>query len=910
MKKSFIEVDFPIKEVSEQSVREKNIRHGHISTLHIWWARRPLAASRASILAALVPDPENEKEREELKKLIAEISNWDNSNNKELLQKARNLIKKAYPEGPPKVLDCFAGGGSIPLEALRLGCETYALDLNPVAVLILKAVLEYPQKYGQPKKVKVKGDGLFELEKEINPLVEDVKKWGNWVLEEARKELGVFFPSDLGGAIPVVYYWMRTLKCENPICAAEIPLASNLWLANKNDKKIALKVISKHNRVEFEIKEDKNIDFDPMVGTVARAKVLCPCCKSGLSDKSTRKQFIDRKAGQKMIAVILHHQGEQGKVYRLVTKKDLEIFEKAEKYLNKKRQELFEKWGFEPVPNEELPLMSGVFNVPIYGMNKWGDLFNSRQKLTLITFVEKVREAYKMMVGQGYDEGYAKAIVTYLALGVDRLVDFGSSLCILNSTGGRGVVHTFGRQALGMVWDYAESNPFNPFGAGWITACEKNEKWIEHASSSSNFIATVSQISATSIPYPDNYFDAIVTDPPYYNAVPYADLSDFFYVWLRRLLSDLYPTLFATPLTPKSEEIVEMIGWDSKRYPNKDKKFFENMITKSFQEIYRILKPNGIACIVFAHKSTEAWETIINALLNSGLYLTASWPIHTEMKARLRAKESATLASSIYMICRRRARDETVYFNDIKPQIEQRIKEELTQFWSEGISGSDFFISAIGPAVEVFGKYSKVLRISGEEVSVKELLEYVREVVSEFALERILKNAELGGVDNETRFYLLWRWTYNSLPVHFDEARKLAQAVGIELTEHWDRGGIIKKEKEFIRFLGPKDREKDLSFMKEVKDIDSDREPTLFGEQLQSVRVTKTLSMIDTLHYALILWEKGEKKKIKDILEQSGFGKSEIFWQTAQAISEVLPKGDKEKQLLQGFLYSKEEYRK
>ena len=346
--------------------------------------------------------------------------------------------------------------------------------------------------------------------------------------------------------------------------------------------------------------------------------------------------------------------------------------------------------------------------------------------------------------------------------------------------------------------------------------------------------ATVTQSSATFLPYPDNFFDAVVTDPPYYNAVPYADLSDFFYVWLKRIVGDLYPDLFATPLSPKAEEIVEMSTWDPRRYAYKDKTFFENMISKAFCEIYRVLKPDGIAIIVFAHKTTDAWETIINALLNSGLYLTASWPLNTEMQARLRAKESAALASSIYMVCRKRTKKETAYFNEIKPQVEERIRQKLDQFWNEGIGGSDFFISAIGPALEVFGQYERVETYSGEEVKAPELLEFIRKTVSEYALTRILKESHLGGIDAETRFYLLWRWTYNGAKVLFDEARKLASAVGIELTQYWN-DGFIKKDKEFISVLGPKER------------------GTRFLEK------AKLDNMVDILHACLILWEKNQR---------------------------------------------------
>jgi len=396
-------------------------------------------------------------------------------------------------------------------------------------------------------------------------------------------------------------------------------------------------------------------------------------------------------------------------------------------------------------------------------------------------------------------------------------------------------------------------------------------------------IPQVIQASTTSLPYPDNYFDAVITDPPYYDNVNYAELSDFFYVWLKRTIGDLYPDLFSTPMVPKTEEIVS----NPVRHGNakKAQQFFEDMITKAFKEIRRVLKPDGIACIVFAHKSTDAWETIINALLNSGLYLTASWPIHTEMKARLTAKETASLASSIYMVCRKRTENKTAYFNEIKPQIEGRIKEKLDQFWNEGIAGADFFISAIGPAMEVFGKYESVEKLSGEKVYAEELLEFIRKSVGEYALTKILKSPQLGGVDEKTRFYLLWRWTYNSAKVAFDDARKLAQAVGIEITDEWD-SGFIKKDKESIYVLDA--RERGRNFLEKGK----------------------FQSMIDVLHACLLYWEQNNKKAISEVLQETGNINNNAFFQVAQAISEVLPEGDKEKQMLQGFLYGRESYSK
>jgi len=880
--KRLIEVDFPLKEVSEESVREKNIRHGHISTLHIWWARRPLAASRATTYAALVPAPRDKKELKEKLKFIAELSKWENSLNEKLIEKARKDIREFFGGRAPKVLDCFAGGGSIPLEALRLGCETYALEYNPVAVLILKAVLEYPQKYGKK-------------------LVEDVKKWGQWVYEEAKKEIGKFYPeetistqealSDEGGEkyVPVGYIWARTIRCLNPSCQAEIPLMRQLWLARKENRRIALKMIvdKEKKKIDFKIVQGKDIDFDPSKGTVRKAKVMCPLCNSGISDKELRKLFQEGKASQRIIAVILHNPNG-GKVYRIATEEDLKTFREAEKYLEEKRAKLMEEWGFDPVPDEPTPEGGGpgaerAFSVRNFGLNTWGDLFNSRQKLSLITFTEKVRLAYKKMIEEGYDEEYAKIVVSYLAFVAGRIPDTNSTLCHWDGSWEK-TCTTFARQALSMNWDFIETNVFTSKGYGFESILRTILKVFPTITIVNCPNSIVSQSSATSLPYPDDYFDAVLTDPPYYDNVPYSHLSDFFYVWLKRAIGDLYPDLFATPLTPKSEEIVaysyEKGGFEE------GKRFFEKMITKAFIEINRVLRPEGIACIVFAYKTTEAWETIITSLLKSGLVLTASWPIHTEQRERLRARESAALASSIYMVCRKRSKEKIAYFNEIKGKIEQRIKEKLEQFWEQGISGADFFVSAIGPAVEVFGQYSRVEKLSGEEVSVKELLEYVRKVVSEFALEKVLKRVDLGGVDAQTRFYLLWRWTFGNAKVHFDDAIKLSRPLGVELTDLWDKGGLVKKEKEFVKVLNPKERVQDQVFLKK----------------------TKFTSMVDVLHYVLILWEKGEREKIKEILNETGYARNEIFWQTAQALSEILSEGDKEKQLIQGFLYGKEEY--
>ncbi|RUM33048.1 MAG: hypothetical protein DSY33_05620 [Archaeoglobus sp.] len=481
IKRAFIEETFPIKEVSDESAREKNIRHGHISTLHIWWARRPLAASRATAYASLIPAPKDVEDAEKIKNFIAELCKWENSLNPTYIEKARNDIRKALGY-TPRVLDTFAGGGAIPLEALRLGCETYASDYNPIAVLILKAVLEYPQKYGER-------------------LVEDVKKWGEWVLEEAKKEIGRFYPNDVierkgyfgetgEEFIPVGYIWARTIPCQNPSCNAEIPLMRQFWLAKKDKKKVALYPYVEGKEVKFRVVGDgyepMPENFDPSKGTVRRAIATCLVCGSTVDAKTTRRLFQEGKAGQRMIAVVLHHPNKKGKFYRVANEKDMEVFRQAEEYLAKKVEELRKKWGLEPVPDEPTPEGKGkgaerAFSVRNYGLNTWGDLFNSRQKLALITFVDKVREAYRKMVEEGYEEEYAKAVVTYLGLAINRVIVRTNNLSLWDNTR-EDIASTFGRQALPMVWDYIETNAVSETTGGYTSALGWVNRVLEHCS--------------------------------------------------------------------------------------------------------------------------------------------------------------------------------------------------------------------------------------------------------------------------------------------------------------------------------------------------------------------------------------------------------------------------------------------
>ena len=896
----FIEETFPIEEVSAESAREKSIRHGHISTLHIWWARRPLASSRTTIYAALTPVPQKLDVKRK-KQFIVKLSKWKNALNAELIEEARKDILRANSGRRVRVLDPFAGGGAIPLEALRLGCEVYSSDYNPVAVMLQKCTLEYPQKFQERR------EGTTPWT-ELNPapsknfLLQDIDRWGKWVFKKAMSELGGYYPSDPDGSIPVGYFWARTILCTNPACNAEIPLMKQFWLAKKPKKKVAIFPYSRDGEVRFRIVGDgydeMPSNFEPGKGTISKAIVTCIQCGSSTEAKTVKTLFNQGKAGERMIGVVLHRSDKPGKSYRVATSEDRELFRKTEESLESKRRDLFQEWGIDPVPDELIHtpdhqeyrpggLLYNFTPVLLYGMTRWGDLFNSRQRLALVTIVDKIRKAYVLMLEGGLGEERAIAVSSYLALALDRLANQCCSMARWHNTGEK-IEGIFSRQALTMVWDYVEVNPFSRATGDWNSAMGWIKRVVDHASQTSLLPATVVQASATSLPYPDDHFDAVFTDPPYYDNVPYADLSDFFYVWLKRTIGHLYPALFSTPTAPKTNEAIAELpllrGVRKSKAGEivsgiKTKQHFESAIQKALREIHRVLKANGIAVIVYAHKTTAGWETLINSLLDSSLIVTGAWPLHTEMRSRLRARESAALASSIYIVARKMQREATGFYNDVRGELSSYLESKLDRLWSEGLGGADFFIAAIGSAIEVFGKYEKVMDYEGNIVRADRLLEDVQEIATNYAVRQILHNGLGREISDLTRLYVLWRWEFGSVRVPFDDSRKLAQSCGIDLSQEWNRDGFVRKEKEFIRVLGPHERTVE--------------------------RLENSQELVDILHLALLLWEKGKMDEMTTVLSESGFG-DEAFFRVAQAISQTLPNDSKEKKLLDGFLAGRE----
>ncbi|HXF05593.1 MAG TPA: DUF1156 domain-containing protein [Blastocatellia bacterium] len=532
-----IESALPIQYLSKEARREKAIRHGHISTLHVWWARRPLVVARAAVLGALLPESDDVTQE-----FITNLCKWGvhdgDSAGRYLLEQARALVRKRFPDSRPKVLDSFAGGGSIPLEALRLGCEAYAGEYNPVAYLILKATIEYPQRYG-------------------HKLVEAVKRWGEWVLEQARKELAEFYPK-VNSETPIAYIWSRTIRCPNPSCGAEIQLFRQFWLARKANKRVALKplVDRQAKRVEFTVVQDRKLDFDPSEGTVRRANAVCLLCGSAAKDKYVKAEAQAGRMGHRLVAVVTTRGRGQGRNYRLATDVDLAAFQKAEEALQKLLQTP-SPWAFglswvpeEPMDQHNPNIVSGRG----YGFQKWYELFNPRQLLALCTFGKWVRAAHQEILRETGDAEFAKAVGTYLGLAMGNVENYNGLLSGWDNRA-ETMWNTFSGHNLHMQWSYAEANTVAGASGSWQASLERIMTVCQRESHTPE-IGSAHLGSATSLTFAADTFDAVVIDPPYADNVPYADLSDFFYVWLRRAVGDLYPEAFQTELTPKDEEAV------------------------------------------------------------------------------------------------------------------------------------------------------------------------------------------------------------------------------------------------------------------------------------------------------------------------------------------------------------------
>ena len=977
--KKLIEVAMPIKEISAESVRDKSIRHGHISTLHLWWARRPLPACRAIIFASLVPDPldkdcppafcEAVKDllatnllykpypdipytsifdpmmdnlRNRLMMFIGKFSDkcqknmldgkntpskeqiqdgclikWESKNDPTVLRLARLLIWVAYnaekrteasyqelasefdvsykaitdaetdlyaikdrhQERPevkekeealkqaiesfqnrmPSVFDPFAGGGAIPLEAARLGCRSYGNDINPVAHIIEKGSVEFPQKYGKPitysheEFISTYGKEGIDLYAEKfgnrptgdvyvpNRLSFDVEYYAKKLLTMTESEVGYLYPADEKGNKPIAYYWARTATCYNPSCRAEVPLLKQFYLANTKNKKVYLNPIVQGTDIQFEIKEGSYNEKD-LPGWNQRGNMTCPCCGSVTPINQVKEQFKKHTAKEKLLGIIFESaQGKEYKVSRLQAPA-IEVKRIVDKP--------YEKMAVENNRN---------FNTPGWGIDNYGDMFSNRQLFMLQTFLLNFSILKKELV----KTDYLKTVLTYLALWLDRIAIANTSLGRWHN-GRETVEHPFSRQAIAMTFDYPESNPFCTSSGSAMNQLEWIIRYLESENYNQFSAEFANASSGEKSQFESKFLTAVITDPPYYDAIAYADISDFFYVWMKRTLSDLYPLTFATPQTPKTEECTAL-----KHHHNNSedeaKKHFETKLTAIFDAIE--YQTSDIVSIMFAHQSTEAWTTLCNSILDARMNITGSWPMDTEMANRSLGLSGAALESSVTVSCRPSERNGYESFKRVKKAIENKVTEEVNALYELGFRGADLLTACFGQAVSEFGKYQTVEKADGSEVSVGELLELARTA----AFNALLRGFE---GDDYSRFYIGWLQMNGMDETPFDDAAKFARVgMSVNISEIFAHGLLI--------------RDGNMQHLASYKErVTNDK-----------LGIDSSCPLIDQVHRTMFIWQTGDRGKILSHIRKVGSEASNPFWRVLASLKELLPEGDDLKQV-------------
>lgn len=796
-KKKLIEVALPLEAINKESAREKSIRHGHPSTLHLWWARRPLAAARAVIWASLVDDPSSlpeefpteeaqAKERQRLFEILERLVKWENSNNEDVLAEAKAEIMKSTDGNPPALLDPFAGGGSIPLEAQRLGLKAYASDLNPVAVMINKAMIEIPPKFAGQRPVnseaRMRADYQGEW-KGAQGLAEDVRYYGEWMKKKAFERIGHLYPKvkDEHGQerTVIAWIWARTVRCPNPACGCEMPLANSFVLSKKKGKEAYIQPIIKDNNIRYEVKYGKNAPEAPKIG---RGKFKCICCNSPVDLNYIREESKAKRMGSHMLGIVAEGNNE-----RLYISSNLEHNQIA----NIARPKEY--------PSGILSGKAKV-NVGTYGIEKIDELFTNRQLVALITFSNLITEARQKIEWDSGSIEYAKAVSVFLAFAVDRQADVLSSIATwINSIGA--IRNTFARQAIPMTWDYAEANIFsNSTGCfsnmiNWIVKCIKNLPYTNRKS-------VVEQSDAQN----DNGLRNVMvsTDPPYYDNISYADLSDFFYIWLRLSLKTIYPNLFRTMLVSKTEELVATpYRFDGNR--EKACKFFEDGMLRAFKQINTYVCKDIPTTVYYAYKQSEndrddntsfsGWETMLYAIVQAGFSITGTWPIRTEREVRTIASGSNVLASSIVLVCRKRPINAPMCTRrDFINALKRELKPALQKLQASNIAPVDMAQSAIGPGMSVFSRFSKVLEADGTPMSVRSALQIINQELDLYFTEQD------GELDRDSRFCVDLYTQYAFNDMKFGEADVLARAKNTSVDKLVTRG-ILYAQKGVVRLL-------------------------------------------------------------------------------------------------------------
>ena len=811
VKRKLIEVALPLEAINRESVREKSIRHGHPSTLHLWWARRPLAACRAVLFAQLVDDPsshpemfpteqEQSKERDRLFGIIEKLVIWENINDKKILEEANAEILKSTNGNPPRIYDPFAGGGTIPLEAQRLGLESRASDLNPVSVLINKGLIELPVVFKdfQPVSETDNSKQLFQWTG-YRGLSEDIRNYGRWIQSQAKEQIGNLYPkaklSSGGAANIIAWLWTRTVKCPNPACGIDMPLVRSFALSTKKNRESWIFPTVKSGEVSFEVRI--NAGSPDIEGTVDRTGAVCIACKTSAPLSYVREQGKKVGLGNKLLCTVI--ETESGRTFQSPTEEQIKISQVSRP---------------ENAPDEPLPANPRDFATPNYGLKTFSQLFTNRQLHALLAFIDLIPIAYSKIIEDSLKKGmtedlakaYAKTVCLYLSFGISRMTNSFNALNRWESSREQSLT-LFSRQSVSMVWDFAETSPFSGAAGDYVVSIDNLAKAIEKLPTGKPGV--VSQLNAEELVLSDN--EVVSTDPPYYDNIVYADLSDFFYIWLRKSLHQLFPVETATVLTPKTEELVAIKYRFDGSQPVANARFQDGFL-KVFSRIRAGTRQDIPTTVFYAFKQSEegeagtsstGWETMLTGLIDAGFAITATWPIRTELSNRMIGSGTNALASSIVLSCKPRLSSaEAVNRRTFMTALKNELPQALRNLQQGSIAPVDLAQAAIGPGMSVFSRYSKVLESDGSEMTVKTALALINQVLAE------ILSAQEGDFDSVTRFCIKWFEQFEWRESTSGEADVLTRAVNTTITA-LERGGVLKTAAGKAKLLKPSEMSKD-----------------------------------------------------------------------------------------------------
>ncbi len=820
-KKKLIEVALPLDEINAAAAREKSIRHGHPSTLHLWWARRPLACARAVIWSSLVDDPSShpeefptpeaqDTERERLFDILRRLVVWENSNDPKTLEDAKAEIRRSMGDDVPALLDPFAGGGAIPLEAQRLGLKAYAQDLNPVAVTINKAQIEIPPRFeGLPAvNPRDRKDRMVDVWEGHTGLAADVDYYGQWMRERAWEKIGhlyprVELPAEQGGGMATViaWLWARTVTCPNPACRHTTPLVRSWDLSKKKGNPWhAEPFYNEEGELDFVVNPGKAAGK----GTVDRKGAVCVHCGEPIKFSYIREQGRAGKMHARLMTVVA--EGMRGRAYVGPNEKQIEASEVARP---------------QDIPSAEIPVNPRDFKTPNYGLTTFDSLFTPRQLTALTTFSGLVKDAQEQarldaVVSGMADDGvgladggtgataYGEAVGVYLAFVVDKMTDYHSSICSWHSSGEK-VRNTFGRQAIPMTWDYAEGNPFCSSSGSWKNMLE----WVVKVVADlpvAGMAGEATQHDAASDAGLSNL--VVSTDPPYYDNIGYADLSDYFYVWLRQSLKKTYPRLFSTMLVPKAEELIATpCRHDGSKQAAKE--FFEDGMLDVCRRIHGYARDDVPVTIYYAFKQSDSqagdakdttastgWETMLSAIIEAGFAITGTWPMRTEMANRTIASGANALASSIVLVCRKRPENAApLSRRDFVRRLRANLAPAVRDLQASNLAPVDMAQCAIGPGMAVFSSAGAVLESDGSKMGVRSALALINQ-----ELDAVLNDAG-DTTDSPSRFCVELYGSHGFDAAPYGEVDVLARAKNVELQKLVE-AHMVEAARGKVRLLG------------------------------------------------------------------------------------------------------------